>query len=84
MVEREQNQTPKKRKCSVNLVTHILKVLKDDLVMRQIFLQKLLDNEDSRNDSSSAKLATKLRICVLQDSQGHYDFLQKKNKDNTK
>ena len=50
--------------------------------MRQIFLEKLLDKDDSGDDSSSVELATKLRICDLQDSQDPYDFLQKKNKDN--
>jgi len=77
-MEQVQNQILWKRKCRVSLVTHILKVLKDDPARRQIFLQKLLDNEDSRDDSSSIELATKLRICDLQDSQDPYDFLQDK------
>lgn len=42
--------------------------------MRQIFLQKLLDNEDSGDDSSSAELATKLGICDLRDPQDRYDL----------
>ena len=80
MVEQVQNQTLRKRKCRVSLQTHIFKVLKDDLTTRRIFLQKLLDYEDSGDDSSSIELATKPRIYDLQDTQDPYDFLQKKNK----
>jgi len=47
----------------------MLEVLKDDPAIRQIFLQKLLDNEDSGDDSSSVELATKSRICDLPATQ---------------
>ena len=66
------------------MLTNILKALKDDPAMRQVFLQKLLDNKDSGDNSSSVELDTKPRICDLHDSQDPYDFLQKKNKDNAK
>ena len=52
--------------------------------MREIFLQKLVYNEESGDVSSSAELPTKPRICDLQDTQDAYDFLQKKNKDKIK
>jgi len=68
MVERVQNQILRKRKCRLSLFSHILEVLKDDLAMREIFLQKLLENEDSADDSSLVELATKPRICDLEDS----------------
>ena len=84
MVERVQNQILRKSKCRLCLLTHILEVLKDNPTTGEIFLQKLLDNEDSSDDSSSAELATKLRICDLSDTQDPYDFLQKKNKDKIK
>jgi len=84
MVERAQNQILRKRKCRLCLLTHILEVLKDDPAMREIFLQKLVYNEESGDVSSSAELPTKPRICDLQDTQDAYDFLQKKNKDKIK
>jgi len=65
MVERVQNQILRKRKCRVSLLTDILKVLKDDTAMRQIFLQKLLHNDDSGDDSSLVELATRPRIYAL-------------------
>ena len=37
---------------------HILEVLKHDPVIRQIFLQKLLDNDVTDDNSSSAESAT--------------------------
>jgi len=40
----------------------MLKVLKDDPTMRQIFLQELLDNNDSDDNSSSTEFAIKSRI----------------------
>jgi len=46
----------------------ILEVLKGDPAMRQVFLQKLLDNDDSDDNSSLAESATKLRIKNLEDS----------------
>jgi len=58
----------------VSLLTHILEVLKDDPAVRQIFLQKLLDNEGSSDDSSLVELATKSRICALQDSEDPYNL----------
>jgi len=66
------------------LLTYILEVLKVDPAMRQIILQKLLDNEDSGDDSSSVELAIKSRICDLQDSEDLYDQWQNKNKDKRK
>jgi len=42
--------------------------------MRQIFLQKLLENEDISGDSSLVELATESRICDLRDSQDPYDL----------
>jgi len=39
-----------------------------------MFLQILLGNEDSCNNSSSVELAMKQRICDLQDSQDPYDL----------
>ena len=73
-MERVQNQILQKRKCRVSTLTHILKVLKDDPAMRQIFLQKLLHNEDSGYDSSLVELAAKPRICALQHSREPYDL----------
>lgn len=52
----------------------ILKVLKDDPAMRQIFLQKLIDNDNLDDNSTSAEFATKPRIADLQDSQNPYDL----------
>jgi len=52
----------------------ILKVLKDDPPIRQIFLQKLPDNGDSDDKSSSTESAAKTRIEDLQDSQDPYDL----------
>ena len=57
----------------------ILGVLKDDPAIRQIFLQNLLDNDVTDDNSSSAESATKPRIEDLQDSQGPYDLRQKQN-----
>jgi len=58
-----EHQTKFCRKENVDiLLTHILEVLEDHLAIRQIFLQKLLDNEDLADDSFPAELATKLRI----------------------
>ena len=45
----------------------ILKVLKGDPAMRQVFLEKLLDNDDSDDNSSSAESTTKPRIEDLED-----------------
>ena len=45
----------------------ILEVLKHDLAMRQIFLQKVLDKENSDDDSSSAESSTKPKAYDLQD-----------------
>jgi len=75
MVERVQNQILRKRKCRLCLLTHILEVLKDDPAMREIFLQKLVYNEESGDVRSLAELPTKPRICDLQDTQDAYDFL---------
>ena len=52
----------------------ILEVLKDDPGIRQIFLQKLLDNDVTNDNSSSAESATKPIIEDLQDSQDPYDL----------
>jgi len=65
MVEPVQNQILRKKKCRFSFLTQILEVLRDDPAMRQIFSQKLLDHEDSGNDSSSTALATKPRIFDL-------------------
>lgn len=80
MVEQLQNQILRERKCRVSLLTHILELLKDDPALRQILLQKLLDNENSGDDSGSVKLATKPRICDLKDSQDPYDMWKNKGK----
>jgi len=74
MVERVQNQSLRKRKYRVRLLTHILEVLKDDPTMRQIALQKIVQNEDISGDSSLVELATKPRICDLHDPQDPYDL----------
>ena len=55
----------------------ILQLLKDDLAMRQIFLQKILDKKD--NDlgdeiASSAGSATKPKSCNPHDSRDPYDM----------
>jgi len=84
MVERVQNQILRKRKCRLCLLTLILEVHKDDPAMREIFLQKLVYNEESGDVSSSVALPTKSRICDLHDTQDAHDFLQKKNKDKIK
>jgi len=84
MVERVQNKILRKRKRRVSLLTYILKVLKDDPTMSLIFLQELLDSEDSGDESSSVELATKLRIFALQDSQEPWDPWWSKNKDKRK
>ena len=84
MEQREQKQILRKRKCRPCLITHILEVLNDDPAIREILLQKLLDNEDLSDDSSSVELARKLRICDPQDTQHPQDFIQKKNKDKRK
>lgn len=55
----------------------ILKVLKDDPAMRQIFLQKLIDNGNLDDNSTSAESATKPRIADLLDSRNPYDLWQK-------
>ena len=52
----------------------ILEVLKDGPTMRQIFLEELLDNDGSNDNSSSTESATKPRIEDLQDSQHCYDL----------
>ena len=59
MVERVQNQSLRKGKYGVS---HILEVLKDDPAMRQIVLQKLLENEDISGDSWLVELATEPSI----------------------
>ena len=74
MAERVQNQSLRSRKYRVSLLTHILKVLKDDPDMRQIALQKLLENEDISGDSSLVQLATESRIRDLRESQDRYDL----------
>ena len=48
--------------------------MKDDPAIRQIFLQKLLDNDVADDNSSSAESATKPIIKDLQDSQDPYDM----------
>ena len=53
--------------------------MKDDPAIRQIFLQKLLDNDVADDNSSSAESATKPIIEDLQDSQDPYDIWQKQN-----
>ena len=53
--------------------------MKDDPAIRQIFLQKLLDNDVADDNSSSAESATKPIIKDLQDSQDPYDMWQKQN-----
>ena len=68
MVEWVQNQSLRKEKYRVSLLTHILEVLKDEPAMRQIVLQKLLENEDISGYSSLVELATESRIRDLQDS----------------
>ena len=57
----------------------ILEFLNDDPAMRQIFLQKRLDNDNSDDKSNSVESATGPRIKDLQDSQGPYDLRQKQN-----
>ena len=57
----------------------ILKVLKGDPVMRQVFLEKLLDNDDSDENSSSAESAGKPRIEDLEDSHDPYNLWQQQN-----
>jgi len=52
--------------------------------MREMFLQKLVYNEESGDISSLVELHTKPRICDLQDTQDAYDFIQKKDKDRIK
>ena len=52
----------------------ILEVLKDDPAIRQIFFEKLLDNDVADDNSSSAESATKPIIEDLQDSQDPYDL----------
>jgi len=74
MVERVQSQSLRKGKHRVSLLLHILEALKDDPAMRQIVLQKLLENEDISGDSSLVELATEPTISVLQHSQDPYDL----------
>jgi len=72
------------RKYRVSLLTHILEVLKDDPAMRQIALQKLLENEHISGYSSLVELATEPRIRDLQDSEDPYDLRRNKGKDKRK
>ena len=48
--------------------------------MRQIFLQKLFNKDNTSDDSSLVESATKPRICDLQEPQDPYALWQNKNK----
>jgi len=74
MVERVQNQSLRRGKYRVSLLSHILEVLKDYLAKRQIVLQKLLENKDISGYSSLEELATESRIRDLRNSQDPYDL----------
>ena len=68
-MEVSSSSTKSKSKGLTQKQRDILEVLKDDPAIRQIFLQKLLDNDDSDDISSSAESATKPKIEDPQDSQ---------------
>jgi len=68
-MEVSSSSTKSKSKGLTQKQRDILEVLNDDPTMRQIFLQKLLDNDDSDDISSSAESATKPKIEDPQDSQ---------------
>ena len=71
MVERVKNQSLREGKYGVS---HILEVLEDNPSMRQIVLQKVLENEDISGDSWLVELATEPSIRDLSDSQDPYDL----------
>ena len=55
----------------------IVELLKDDPAMRQVFLQKIMDNKDDDDDdepTSSVGSSTKLGPCDYQDSQDPFDL----------
>ena len=68
------SSTKSKSKGLTQKQRHILEVLKDDRAFRQIFLQNLLENDVTDDNSSSAESATKPRIEDLHDSQDRYDL----------
>ena len=78
-MEVSSSSTKSKSKGLTQKQRDILEVLKDDPAIRQIFLQNLLDNDVTDDNSSSAKSATEPKIEDLQDSQDPYDLWQKQN-----
>ena len=78
-MEVSSSSTKSKSKGLTQKQRDILEVLKDDPAIGQIFLQNLLDNDVTGDNSSSVESATKPRIEDLQDSQGPYDLRQKQN-----
>ena len=78
-MEVSSSSTKSKSKRLTQKQRDILDVLKDDPTIKQIFWQKLLDNDVTYDNSSSTESATKPRIEDLKDSQHPYDLWQKQN-----